>query len=243
MGMPSKHRSLLVAVLASLVAASSASAQLPPRDEYVPTFGQSAYWLHANGSSLGNLDARDGKFLRWDTTKPTSSTGAAYIGSNYNSIVGDNHDPVHFFTAQGKVRGDLDNLVFDLYLNGPSQSTIGCGISLSVELVIDGKTIVSQDYTGSEGFPFTPVDDTTVKTTFALTHLWDAIGAFRLPYGPDVEHDIYLNLQNFYACNEFVWRYDSTSYPSGFKANVADASEYFEFNVMDPPPPLAAAAG
>jgi hypothetical protein len=240
--MPIKRSSLLAALLVGLVVAPAARADLPPRDEYVPTFAQSAYWLHANGSPLGNVDAQQGKYVKWDTTQPTGAQPAHYVGNNYSQFVGENHDPVQFMTMQGKVKGDLDNLAFDLYLTGPSQSTVGCGISLSVELKIDGTTIVNQDYTGSEGFPYQVVDDTTVSTGFVLTHLWDAIQQYKLPYGPDALHDVYLNLQNFYACNEFVWRYDSTAYPARFKANLADPSYYFEFNVGDPPPPLAASA-
>lgn len=221
---------------------SSNAADLPPIDEYVPTFTRADLFLHRNTSPLGNLDANEGRFLRWDTTAPTGSQPALYHGNNYEVFVGDLHDPVHFLTMKGTVTGDLDTTAFDLYFTGWAQSTIGCGLSLSLQLIIDGQEIVSQDYTGSEGFNFTPVDDTTVKTRFALTHLWDATKVFELSYGPDVQHEIYLNVQNFYACNELTWQYDSADRASGLIVNLDKPGKkgYFEFNVLEPPPPLPA---
>ena len=232
----------LLSVLAAIViAATPAGADLPPIDEYVPTFTRADQYLHRNTSPIGNLDAREGRYLKWDGVKPTGGQPAFYSGNNYQVFVGTLHDPVHFLTMEGKAAGDLDNIAFDLYFNGWAQSTIGCGFALSFQLEIDGVTILDQDYTGSDGISYTTIDDTTVLAKFALTNLWDATKLYELPYGPGIEHDIYLNLQNFYACNEVVWQYDAADVPSGLIVNLPEPGKkgYAKINVLDPPPPPA----
>ena len=230
------------ALLLSLAPASTA-AELPPIDEYTPTFTRSDLFLHRNTSPVGNVDAQEGRFLKWDTTKPTGDAPAVYVGQNYDSLVNGNHGPGVFLTMEGATLSDLNNIAFELFFTGWAQSTIGCGLSLSLQLVIDDVEILNQDYRGSEGFNFTVVDDTTVKTRFVLTNLWEAVKLYELPYGPETEHDIYLNIQNFYACNEIQWQYDSADRPSGMIVNLPSPNgSYFKFNVLDPPPPLPASA-
>lgn len=230
-----------VAVAMLFALAPSTTAQTPPIEEYTtPTFTQADLFLHRNASPIGNVDAREGRFLTWDATKPTGPAPAVYIGQNFDWING-NHRPEAFLTMKGVTAGDLDKIAFDLYFTGWAQSSIGCGFSLSLLLNIDGEEIVNQDYAGSEGFNFTRVDDTTMRTRFVLTNLWDATKEFGLEYGPEVTHDIYLNIQNFYVCNEVQWQYDSADRPSGLVVNhPSPGAAYFKFNVMDPPPPLTA---
>jgi hypothetical protein len=217
----------------------------PPIDEYIPTFTQANLYLHSNGSQIGNLDARDGKYLRWDATRPTAGQPAVYIGNNYDIYLDGNHNPAHNLTMEGNFSGDLDAIAFDLYFVGWAQTTIGCEVSLSFQLDIDGQEIMNQDYTGSAGIKWQKVDQTTNKARFALTNLWEASKQFELAYGPDVTHHVYLNIMNFYACNEFQWEYDSTAQPSDLIANLPDPGTkgYFEVDVLDPPPPSAAAEG
>jgi hypothetical protein len=228
----------LAVVIAALAAAPAAFG-----DVYVPELTPSSYWLHANGSQLGNADAQQGNFLKWDATKPTGDSAGYYWGNNYSTVVGvaNDHDTTNFLTLQGKVKGDIDNLAYDLFFIGPSQTTIGCPVSLSVELKVDGKTVISQDFTGSDGFNDSPVDDQTRETRFVLTNIFHTLEGLKVAHGPDVVHDVYANFQNFYACNEFVWRYDSAAYPAGFIANMPDVDEsgYFVFDVDDPPPSSA----
>ena len=229
--------------LAPSTTAQTPPEELPPIEEYIPTFTRADLFLHRNTGAIGNLDAREGRFLQWNATRPTETAPAFYIGQNYKGIVEGNHGPENFLTMSGVAAGDLDKIAFELFFKGPSQSTIGCGVSLSLQLIVDDVEIVSQDYTGSEGFNFTAVDDTTFKTRFVLTHFWDATKLYGLEYGPDVTHDIYLNIQNFYACNEFIWEYDSADRPAGLIVNLTSPnSSYFKFNILDPPPPLPAAA-
>lgn len=222
---------------------SSNAADLPPIAEYTPTFTRADLFLHRNTSPIGNIDAHEGRFVKWDTTAPTGGQPAVYIGNNYDVFLNGNHSTDAFLTMEGVTASDLNNIAFELFFTGWAQSTIGCGLSLSLQLVIDDVEIVNQDYTGSEGFNFSPVDDTTLKTRFVLTHLWDAIKVNELAYGPEVQHEVYLNIQNFYACNELQWQYDSVDRPAGLIVNHPNpGGSYFKFNVMDPPPPLAAAS-
>src|SRR4051794_15995087 len=230
--MLSKRIALLAAPAACLAAAPAALGEV-----YVPEFTPSSYWLHAGSTPLGNLDAQQGTYVKWDTTKPTG-TGALYSGNNYTTLAGATHDPTQFLTMQGKVKGDIDNLAFDLFFIGPSQTTIGCPVSLSVELKVDDKTVISQEYTGSDGFNDSPADDQTRETRFVLTNIFHTLQTLKVAHGADVVHDVYANFQNFFACNEFVWRYDSAAYPAGFIANMPDVDDsgYFVFDVDDPPP-------
>lgn len=209
--------------------------------EYTPTFTRADRWLHANGSPSGNVDAQGGKFVRWDDTKPTAPTGAAYVGNNYGYFADSvDHNPVHFLTMKGQTVGDLDTLAYTLFFTGPGQAA--CDLSLSFQLVVDDKTILDQDYTGSAGITYERVNDTTYAARFALTNIWKAAERAKLARGADVTHDVYLNVQNFYLCNELVWHYDSAAAPSDVVVNLpAPGSKgYFEVDVVNPPPPIDA---
>lgn len=215
---------------------------VPPIEEYIPTFTRADLFLHRNTGQVGNLDARDGRFVRWDTIKPTSPTPAVYVGNNHAATVegveGDNV-PQYHLTMQGKARGDLDNIAFDLYVQGWAQTTIGCSpVWLSFQLVVDDKTLLDQDYRGSHlRDPCQVVDETTVKLRFAFTNLWEGSKFEGVPYGPGIEHDIYINVENYYAGEEVVWMYDSLDRPSGLIVNLPDEqlkNGYFELDVLDP---------
>ena len=239
-----RRLSIVAIAMAMLFAlAPSTTAQTPPIEEYTPTFTRADLFLHRNTGPIGNLDAREGRFVKWDATTPTGSQPAIYVGNNYDLHVNGVHRPDASLTMQGLVQGDLDKIAFELFFNGPGQSSIGCPVSLSLQLIIDGEEILSQDALGSDGFNDTQVDSTTYKTRFVLTNLWEATKAFGLSYGPDVTHNVYLNIQNFYACNEFVWQYDSADRPAGLIVNhPSPGASYFKFDVMDPPPSTTAAA-
>lgn len=215
---------------------------VPPIEEYTPTFAREDLFLHRNTGPLGNLDARDGRYLAWDYYPPGGAIPAAYVGNNVGGIVQGDHLPEHSLTMKGRAAGDLDTIAFDLYATGWAQSTIGCPLGLSFQLIVDGVPILDQDFTGSNlGVAYEVVDPTTVKVRFALTNLWEATKLFELLYGPHVKHDVYLNVQNFYACNEIVWRYDSSDRPSGLIVNLPKPTTkgYVGVNVLDPPPPPA----
>ena len=234
---------ILVATMMSSVVAGGGPAAAGDLsiEEYVPTFTRTDAWLHANGSPIGNVDARDGKFLRWDATKPTAGTPAVYSSHNLAFAAGvPDHDPAHFLTMQGTVPGDLNAIAFDLYFKGWAQMTLGCALALSFELKVDGETFIYQGATGgSNGISYRKVDDTTHVARFALTNLWGASKEYATKYGPDVTHNVYLSVQNFYLCNELTWLYDGAATPSGFVVNLPEPGKkgYTEIDVLDPPPP------
>lgn len=233
----------ILAVAGALVVSMTPASQavdLPPIGEYVPTFTRADLFLHRNAGPIGNLDAREGRFVKWDSTAPTGDQPALYHGNNpeiFLSLATTTHDPVHFLTMEGTAAGDLDKIAFELFFTGWAQAIDFCPVSLSLQLIIDDQEIVRQEYAGSDGFNYTKVDDTTVKTRFVLTNLWEATKAYELAYGPGVQHEIYLNIQNFFVCNEFTWQYDSADRPAGLIVNLATpGSSYFKFDVMEPPP-------
>ncbi|MBW3665381.1 MAG: hypothetical protein KY469_19985 [Actinobacteria bacterium] len=240
-----RNRMLAAAVAVVAFASVAADHELPARDEYVPEFVEQEAWFHAHTLPIGNLDAREGNYVQWDDQAPTGEVSAVYVGDNLGWIAtnpsgGNTHDPQHFFTAEGTFTGDLESLSFDMYLHGWAQSTIGCDMSISVELLVDDLVVLSQDFTGSNGVYYNVVDDDTVVARFALTNLWKVNELYDLPYGPDVEHPVYVNLQNFYLCNEYQWRYDGVEDPSRITANVPNPAGkgYFPIDVLNPPPPV-----
>jgi hypothetical protein len=238
----------LIALAGTLIGgmtAPSAAQELPPIEEYIPTFTRADLFLHRNTSAVGNIDAREGRFLTWNSTTPTGDQPAAYLSNNLNPItLGANHDPEVFLTTSGTALSDLNTIAFDLYAKQWAQSTIGCSMALSFQLVVDGVDVLNQDYEGSSGINYTVIDETTMRIRFAFTNLWQAVKELELPYGPNVQHQIYVNLQNFYLCNELVWLYDSATYPSGLIVNLdkPGSKGYTAIDVLDPPPPLGEGA-
>jgi serine protease AprX len=218
---------------------------VPPIEEYSPTFTREDLFLHRNLSPIGNVDARQDRFLVWDYLSPFGAAPAAYAANNIAGIVQGAHLPEHSLTMRGVAEGDLDTIAFDLYAAGWAQSTIQCPLALSFQLIVDGVPVLDQDITGSNlGVayePADPADPTVVKVRFALTNLWQATKELGLPHGTRVKHDVYLNVQNFYACNEIVWLYDGSKQPSGLIVNLPEPSKkgYVAVNVLDPPPPPA----
>ena len=232
---------VLAALLVLAVPAAAGATPGPIPADYTPSFVRADRWLHSAGSPVGNVDARDGKFVGWDGTTPTAAAPSVYLAQNLQAIVGPQHDPQHHLTMKGQAVGDLENLAFDLYFTGWAQSTGFCPLSLSFELVIDGVPILWQDYTGSDGIIVSNVDETTSVARFALTNLWQASKDYNLAYGADVVHDVKVNVQNFYVCNELTWLYDSVEQPSAVTVNYPQplTGGYAEINVLDPPPPPA----
>lgn len=222
---------LLVAALALGPAAMSGA------EEYEPTFVEQQAWFHPHTLPVGNLDADEGNYVQWNDEEPTAPVPSVYHGNNYGGIVDGDHTPEHFFTAEGTFTGDLDTIAFDLYFIGWAQSTVGCDLSLSFDFRVDGKWVLYQDMLGSHGIHYEE-DGALVVARVALTNIWEAFEAHGIEYGPDVEHDIYVNIQNFYACNEVTWVYGSEDAPSGLTANLDDLEGYFEIDVRNPPPPI-----
>src|SRR5687768_8095199 len=104
-------RASVAALAVLLITAGNAAAEPVPVD-YVPTFSEAQYWLHGAGNPIGNIDARDGKFLRWDGVKPTSPVPTIFFSNNMAWPVTDDHDTQTWLTIKGVAVGDLQNLAF-----------------------------------------------------------------------------------------------------------------------------------
>jgi serine protease AprX len=211
---------------------------VPPIEEYVPTFTREALFLHRNLGPVGNLDAREGRFLAWDYLPPLGAAPATYAGSVAAAGAEADHPPEHFLTMAGTVRGDLDTIAFDLFASRWAQSATECPLGLSFQLIVDGVPVLDQDAGSNLGVAYAPVDDTGVRVRFAFTNLWEAIKSLGLRYGKRVEHNVYLNIQNRGSCGDMVWLYDGTTRPSGLDVNLQEPATkgYVAVNVLNPPP-------
>jgi hypothetical protein len=238
---PIRRLALLAVVLIAPGLAAPAAGEVEDADEYVPTFIEQEAWFHANPGPVGNIDAREGRYVGWDNEEPTGPVPAVYHGNNTVSVLQDDHRPEHYFTAEGMFVGDLDTIAFDLYFYGWAQSAGICDMGLSFDFRIDGEWVLYQDYQGSWGVHYEEVSDELMVARFALTNIWEATERFGIALGEDVEHDVYVNIQNFYVCNEYTWVFGSEDAPSSLVANLEDpaAAGYFEIDVLNPPPPFS----
>jgi hypothetical protein len=236
----------LVLVLAVLAIAAPAMAV--EAEEELPVFLREEAWLHATATPVTNVDANQGTLPAWDGTKPTAShpygAGGVYLSNNYSSLssifVGEQHDPTQGFTTEGTFTGELDTMGMELYAHLPAGQLCST-FNLAFDLRIDGETILYQEQTApSAGLMTNHVGDSLYSTRFVFTRLHEAMEAYGIETGPDVEHTIYLNAMNFYACNELVWVYDSAEAPAGIVFNVTDKElrSYTKIDVFNPPPPL-----
>lgn len=113
--------------------------------------------------------------------------------------------------------------------------------NLAFDLQIDGEQILYQEQSSpSAGLMTQQVEDSLFSVRFAFTRLHEAMTLYGMETGPEVTHDIYLNVSNFYLCNELVWVYDSAEAPAGNVFNVTDQElrTYSKIDVFNPPPPL-----
>ena len=67
--------------------------------------------MNTNSGPIGNLDANEGRFLKWDTTKPTAATPALYQAFNLNTILNGDHRPADVFRGAFETIDDEGRLV------------------------------------------------------------------------------------------------------------------------------------
>lgn len=189
---------------------------------------------------LGNLDTMTGAPVTWATDAPTGDQPSATVMNNYSTFVGDRDS--NTFTTEGTFTGYLDTAAVDLYSNGPASAL--CPLdNLAFEVVIDGRTILFQEQSApSSGLSAVQQGDYTI-TSFMFTRLFERMEDLGIEVGPDVTHEIKINMANFYACNESVVYYDAVDTPSRMIFNLdpdgRDARFYTEIDVYNPPPPLS----
>lgn len=243
------HRRVSLLVAVTMLAGGVAHAQ---QVEVEPVFERQDVWFHRTQTPVTNVDARSGQVPTWSTTRPTDSAplgaGGIYAAHHYSFGIfsqGMEHNPAYGFTAAGKFTGDINNLAVTLYGHVPAYVALpqcAGGIALSFDFRIDGKQVLYQPQSQPSAYLNTdPVSAGFVTVKFRLTNLYQAMKDYGIATGPDVEHDVYLNAMNFYACNEVVWVYDSAEAPAGAIFNLpdADASGYSNVDVYDPPPPYS----
>lgn len=231
----------LVLVLAILAIAAPATAA-----EDAPVFVREEAWIHATDTRITNIDAAQGTLPSWDATKPTASqpygAGGIYLANNLSpTMARPDHEPAMHFTTQGTFTGELDTMAVTLFAQLPWMRALPCGIDLAFDLQIDGVTILEQAYNeASTGIMVNQVEDDLYNVRFAFTRLDDAMAEYGVATGPDVEHAITMNVQNFYLCQEAVWVYDSAEAPAGmvFNGTAKELKSYTEIDVFNPPPPI-----
>lgn len=210
-------------------------------------FARSQVWVHATESLVTNLDADNGVIPSWDATKPTASrplgAGGAYVANNLSWLLQPEHDPGSHFTMSGEFTGYLDSMAVNMYAYLPTSHAIGftCAFALAFDLRIDDEPILYQGILeNSSGLKVTPTSlPGLFKISYRFTHLHEALILSGLAQAPDAKHEIHLNAQNFYLCNEAVWVYDSVEAPMDviFNPDPAEWPAYTEIDVFDPPPP------
>ena len=209
--------------------------------EYTPE----PVFFHPVTTPVGTIDHQLGTDITWSDVAP-SALGAVTLGNNYSTFTdiadvpaGERYDQT--FVAKGSIDGDVDTLAVDLYFTGPAAGV--CGMGLAWQVIVDGVEILYTDQASPSADLKTEAAGRGVyRVRFLLSHIVDAMALYEVP--PSSTHEISLNFANFYACQEAIWLYDSTDWPSGMIVNLDPASVaargYTEVDVLNPPPPLPA---
>lgn len=208
------------------------------------SFESQKVWFRAGDTPVGTVDYQLGSPIRWSTEAPAGPV-AATLGNNY-SVFMDLVEPgmreAFTFSTEGTFVGNLETIAVDLYYAGPFAGV--CDMSLSFQVIIDGAEILMQEHLApSANLKEEAGPNRTRRVRFMFSNLHDTMNLFGVQTGPGVEHEIWLNFANFYACNEAVWLYDSATFPSGMIFNMDPAStearKYTTVDVQNPPPPLS----
>lgn len=221
---------LATAMLAAAAVPASTPGYTTPDGEI--HFAESLAWFAAGGSALANLEQEQGEWVRWVDTAPTDETGAALVSAGPVSPIrerthGRDGEFKTQFTAVGTHTGHLDSLTLDLHFIQPL-GPVPCDgdteveVKLGVDLEIDGRRVL--DMAGNDGHSnYMPVTvdatDSGHVARLKIVNLHDRMEADDLTGGPDTTHDLWLSVQQFYACEEVVWRYGSTGTPSSILFN------------------------
>lgn len=206
-------------------------------------FERQQVWYHTGTTPIGTLDHQLGEEIGWSSAPPAGEPGGATLGNNY-SVFLDIFEPgmreANTFTARGTFTGNLETIAVDLYYAGPFGSV--CGMALAWDIEIDGVEILRTNQAEPSADLKEEAAGQLRRVRFILTNLHATMDLYDVPIGDGVEHDIYLNFANFYACNEAVWLYDTDAAPSGMIFNMdpvsPEAKPYTPVDVQNPPPPL-----
>jgi hypothetical protein len=133
-------------------------------------------------------------------------------------------DPATGALFTGSYTGDIDNLAVTMYLFSPGR-TQDTGWYAGIDLVVDGKTLVTADV---DGVPLTSGGNAVQKIDFTVANVHRAITRAGLETGPDVEHDVELFISSYaIAGTTAVLVYGTTEAPSSMTFNVGDPKGRF----------------
>lgn len=223
---------------ALLVAASLAAAAAPMTQPGYTTpdgeihFVESKAWFAAGESTVANVDQEQGRWVRWVDAAPTDDTGAALMSAGPVSPIrerthGRDGEFKTQFTAVGTHTGHLDSLTLDLHFVQPL-GPVPCDldtdveVELGVDLEIDGQRIIDMaDNDGHSSYVPVTVEETEAGhvARLKIVNLHDVLVAEGLAGDDETVHDLWVSVQQFYLCEEVVWRYGSTAAPSSILFN------------------------
>ncbi len=250
---------LAAAALAAAATPAATGGYTTPDGEI--RFVESLAWFAAGESLLANVEQEQDQWVRWVDTAPTDDTGAALMSAGPVSPIrerthGRDGEFKTQFTAVGTHTGHLDSLTLDLHFVQPL-GPVPCDldteveVELGVDLEIDGQRVIDMaDNDGYSSYVPVTVDETEAGNVARLkiVNLHDLMVAEGLAGDDDTAHELRVSVQQFYLCEEVVWRYGSTDTPSSILFNrdpadpsVADHTTIDATNVPEGDPPTLSA--
>jgi hypothetical protein len=215
---------LLVSLVASLMAVSSASAlHGPTGEDFTPNDRLERVYFHCEGAAKLHNSVQDGS-IPWDTTAPTQPvTAGAGCGSLDNGLWGNNQVSVQDSHFQGSFAGNIDKITVEahnIYLGPGRQSS---SFTVNVRLAIDSEPMLGA--TGKD-VTVTPVRSSTGASEMIK---FSIVGLNLMNEANDIEHDVLLTLNGgAFVANaqvfpvhdsQNIWVYDTTEVPSGLVFN------------------------
>lgn len=212
-------------------------------------FVESTAWFTPSGpTGVGNADHEAGAFMGWSDEEPSSPVGGATVAtaaSGLQSLVDDEAHDRGQFTATGQVTGHLDTLVLDLFYVSPVADR--CGLTLAVDLDVDGLPVLDMDGIFDRVEVFTePAGSGHTAVRLKITRIDEQLrrfggGGHDFVGDADTVHDVTVSVQQYPLCNEVVWRYGTSDFPASITFNRDPAhwslADHTTFDVTDPPKP------
>lgn len=189
-------------------------------------FCEQQVWFHqGSAGKLGNASAAQGTFPTWDATAPkasvTSGAGGGFATNGAPRQQGTDGESALGATFKGTYTGALDTLDVTLFLFAPKQA--GETYYGGIDLVVDGKTLLSQDV---DGLPLASGGSAVLKTGFVLAGLDGLMQEQGLANGEGSTHEVQLFVTAYtLATGTGAFVYDTTEVPAGMVFNTTKSLE------------------
>ena len=192
-----------------------------------PAYCTQQVWFSDGGTKAGNLAATGATtYPTWDTTAPTTSVSGGAGGGFFSNGVGrqmssdPTTDAATGATWTGTFKGDIDNMVVELYMFAPATAAAsppGAYVG-STEMDIDGQQVLVPTQVNLQ---LTPAGQAVMKTKFAITDVQAAMAMAGIATGPDVEHTIrfFFSAYGLVSATSVIV-YDTTEVPAGMTFNA-----------------------